>query len=120
MQKWIMSGLFIIAGAFALVLMFTLPSREQTEEEAKPPQLPEITMNAEQAEALVRANCISCHGDQLQGGAGPALDKIGAQMTEEELYSIISKGKGGMMPAFKDRLQDEEIANVAMWLAEKQ
>ncbi|EBK2060100.1 cytochrome c, partial [Salmonella enterica subsp. enterica serovar Typhi] len=72
MQKWIMSGLFVIAGALALVLMFTLPSREQAEQEAKP-QLPEITMNAEQAEATVKANCISCHGDQLQGGAGPNL-----------------------------------------------
>ena len=87
MQKWIMSGLFFVACAMAIVLMFTLPSREQAAKEAKP-QLPEITMNAAQAEATVKANCIT-------------------------------KGKGGMMPSFKDRLKDEEIANVAMWLAEK-
>lgn len=119
MQKWIMSGLFVAACALAVVLMFTLPSREQTEQEAKP-QLPAITMNAEQAEAIVKANCISCHGDQLQGAAGPNLQKIGAELTAEELYSIITKGKGGgMMPSFKDRLKEEEIANVAMWLAEK-
>ncbi|WP_068784396.1 c-type cytochrome [Paenibacillus phocaensis] len=118
MQKWIMSGLFVIAGALALVLMFTLPSREAAEQEAKP-QLPEITLNAEQAEAIVKANCISCHGDTLQGGAGPNLQKIGSELTAEQLYSIITKGKGGMMPSFKDRLKEEEIANVAMWLAEK-
>lgn len=118
MQKWIMSGLFVIAGALALVLMFTLPNREQAEQEAKP-QLPEITMNAEQAEAIVKANCITCHGDQLQGGAGPNLQKIGTELSADQLYSIITKGKGGMMPSFKDRLKDEEIANVAMWLAEK-
>ena len=119
MQKWIMSGLFVVACALAIVLMFTLPSREQAEQEAKPPQLPEITMNAEQAEATVKANCITCHGDQLQGAAGPNLQKIGAELTADELYSIITKGKGGMMPSFKDRLKEEEIANVAMWLAEK-
>lgn len=118
MQKWIMSGLFLVACAMAVVLMFTLPSREQAAKEAKP-QLPEITMNVEQAGATVKANCITCHGDQLQGGAGPNLQKIGAELTAEQLYGIITKGKGGMMPSFKDRLKDEEIANVAMWLAEK-
>lgn len=119
MQKWIMSGLLIVACAFAAVLMFTLPGREQVAQEEKP-QLPEITLNAEQAEATVKANCITCHGDQLQGGAGPALDKIGSELSADQLYSIITKGKGGgMMPSFKDKLKEDEIANVAMWLAEK-
>ncbi|MFD1179345.1 c-type cytochrome [Paenibacillus puldeungensis] len=119
MQKWIMSGLFFAACALAIVLMFTLPSREQAEQEAKP-TLPEITMNAAGAEATVKANCISCHGDALQGAIGPNLQKIGSQLSAEQLYGIITKGKsGGSMPSFKDRLKEEEIANVAMWLADK-
>lgn len=117
MQKWIMSGLLVVACAFAAVLMFTLPGREQVAQEEKP-QMPEITLNAEQAEAVIKANCISCHGDQLQGGAGPNLQKVGAELSADQLFGTITKGKG-MMPSFKDRLKEEEIANVAMYLSEK-
>lgn len=112
-----MSGVFFAACALAIVLMFTLPGKEEVAEEAKP-TMPEVTLDAGQAEALVKANCISCHGDQLQGGVGPALANIGSQDDLEKIYSTIVKGKGGM-PSFKGKLQDEEIANIAMWLSEK-
>lgn len=118
MQKWIMSGILTVACIFAAVLMFTLPGRDQVAKEEKP-QMPEVTLNAEQANAVLKANCISCHGDQLQGGAGPNLQKIGSQLSAEQLFSIITKGKGGgMMPSFKDKLKEEEIANVALFLSE--
>ncbi|PQP84008.1 cytochrome C [Paenibacillus sp. PCH8] len=117
MHKWIMSGVFFAACALAIVLMFALPGKEEVAEEAKP-TMPEVVMDAGQAEALVKANCISCHGDQLQGGVGPALANIGSQDDVEKIYSTIVKGKGGM-PSFKGKLQDEEISNIAMWLAEK-
>ncbi|MDR0269280.1 cytochrome c [Paenibacillus sp.] len=118
MQKWIMSGLITIACVFAIVLIFTLPGKEEVAQQEKP-AMPEITMDAAAAEATLKAqSCISCHGDQLQGGAGPNLQKIGSQMSAEEIYTIITKGKGGM-PSFKDKLKSEEIANVAEWLAEK-
>lgn len=118
MQKWIMSGVFFIACALAIVLMFTLPGKEQVAEEQKP-TMPEVTMDATAAEATVKeAGCISCHGDQLQGAVGPNLQKIGSQLSAEEIYTIVAKGKGGM-PTFKDKLKEEEIANVAQWLATK-
>ncbi|WP_019639960.1 c-type cytochrome [Paenibacillus fonticola] len=118
MQKWIMSGLFFAACTLAIVLIFFLPGKEQVAQENKT-QMPEVTLNAEQAEAIVKANCISCHGDQLEGGNGPSLQTIGAVMSPEELYKVIHRGKGQMMPSFKGQLEDEEIANVALWLAEK-
>ncbi|NWL90252.1 MULTISPECIES: c-type cytochrome [unclassified Paenibacillus] len=117
MQKWIMSGLLGVAFIMAIVLIFTLPGKEEVAKEAKP-TMPEITLNVDQADATIKANCISCHGDQLQGQVGPNLQKIGAQLTADQLYGIIKKGKG-QMPTFKDRLKDEEIANVALWLAEQ-
>lgn len=117
MQKWIMSGLFFVACGLAIVLMLSLPGKEQVAQENKP-QMPEVTLSAEQAETIVSTTCISCHGDQLEGSVGPNLQKIGAELSAEQLYAIINKGKGNM-PAFKDRLKDEEIANVALWLAEK-
>ncbi|WP_152395725.1 c-type cytochrome [Paenibacillus guangzhouensis] len=118
MQKWIMSTLFFGACTLAIVLMFTLnvgPKGEQ-KQEAK---MPEVTLDAAAAEATVKANCISCHGNSLEGGVGPNLQKIGAELDEQKLFKTITKGKGGMMPAFKDKLKEEEIANVAKWLAAK-
>ena len=117
MHKWIMSGVFFAACALAIVLMFTLPGKEEVAKEAKP-TMPEVTLDAGQAETLVKANCISCHGDQLQGGVGPSLQKIGSQDDVDKIYSTILKGKGGM-PSFKSKLKEEEIANIAMWLSAK-
>lgn len=117
MQKWIMSGLFFAACAIALVLMFTLPGKEEVAQEEKP-TMPEITLDAGAAGATVKANCISCHGDQLQGAVGPNLQKIGATMSADQIYTVVTKGNG-MMPSFKDKLKDEEISNVALWLSEK-
>ncbi|CAM3115392.1 cytochrome c [Paenibacillus sediminis] len=118
MQKWIMSGVFVVACALAIVLMFTLPGKEQVAEEQKP-TMPAVELDATAAEATVKANCISCHGDQLQGSVGPNLQKIGSELTVDDIYKTITKGKGGMMPSFKDKLKDTEIANVAKWLSEK-
>ncbi|NMO97894.1 c-type cytochrome [Paenibacillus lemnae] len=118
MQKWIMSGIFFFACTLALVLLFTLPGKEEVAEDAKP-TMPEVTMDAAAAEATLKASCISCHGDQLQGGAGPALNQVGGHMDVDGIFSVITKGRSGGMPAFKDQLSPEEIANVAMFLAEK-
>ncbi|MEK4204934.1 MULTISPECIES: c-type cytochrome [Paenibacillus] len=117
MQKWIMSGLFFAACAFAVVLMFTLPGKEEVAEENKP-TMPVVQLDAAKAEATVKASCITCHGDQLQGGVGPSLQNEGGQHDAEEIYSIVTKGRG-QMPSFKENLAPEEIANVALWLSEK-
>lgn len=117
MQKWMMSGLFFAACAFAVVLLFTLPGKEEVAEENKP-VMPQVTLDTAGAEAAVKANCISCHGDQLQGGAGPSLQHEGSERDAEGIYSIVSKGRG-QMPSFKEKLAPEEIANIALWLAEK-
>lgn len=117
MQKWIMSGLFFAACAFAVVLMFTLPGKAEVAEENKP-TMPEVQLDAAGAEATVKANCITCHGDQLQGGVGPSLQQEGGKHDAGEIFTIVTKGRG-QMPSFKDKLAPEEIANVAMWLAEK-
>ncbi|MFP4978903.1 c-type cytochrome [Paenibacillus sp. CN-4] len=116
MQKWLMSGLFFLACAFAVILMFTLPGKEQVAEQNNP-TMPVVQLDTAAAEATVKANCISCHGDQLQGGVGPSLQNEGSQHDAEAIYKVISKGRG-QMPSFKDKLAPEEIANVAMYLSE--
>lgn len=109
---------FVFAAcAFAVVLMFTLPGKEEVAEENKP-TMPVVQLDAAKAEATVKASCITCHGDQLQGGVGPSLQNEGGQHDAEEIYSIVTKGRG-QMPSFKEKLAPEEIANVALWLSEK-
>ncbi len=47
-------------------------------------------------EKLVQQTCTTCHGGNLQGASGPALEKIGAKYSEEEIKEIILNGNGGM------------------------
>lgn len=68
--------------------------------------------------SVYKQNCLSCHGSELQGRVGPNLQTIGGKQTEEQIYEVIQKGKGGM-PAFENRLNEEEIGTLAAWLADR-
>ncbi|WP_071460812.1 cytochrome c551 [Bacillus massilinigeriensis] len=67
-------------------------------------------------EKLFNQKCSSCHGGNLEGGAGPALDKVGAKLSQDEIEKIIKEGKGSM-PA--KQLEGEDASTVAKWLSEK-
>ncbi|GAA5534337.1 cytochrome c [Deinococcus aluminii] len=67
-------------------------------------------------QVFTSAGCIGCHGAQGQGGAGPKLagdEKI----LKDPVYvhTIVTKGKGGM-PAFGDKLSEEQIYAVANYV----
>lgn len=51
-------------------------------------------------ESFAQENCISCHGNALEGSVGPALK--GTKLSKEEIVTTLKNGKGGMMPAFPD------------------
>ncbi|THF72659.1 c-type cytochrome [Cohnella fermenti] len=72
----------------------------------------------EETVALYRANCISCHGAELQGMMGDASDlrKVGAHLTKEQIQAQIVGG-GSLMPPFKDKLSEAEVESLAEWLA---
>ncbi|WP_246120325.1 c-type cytochrome [Cohnella terricola] len=70
----------------------------------------------EQAESLYRANCIACHGAELQGIVGPDLRRAGSELSAAQIVGRIEKGGGGM-PAFRTRLTEDEIQVLADWLA---
>jgi len=67
--------------------------------------------------ALYKANCASCHGQNLEGIAGPNLTTVGSKYSADEIADIIKNGKGGMPPGLLKK--GEEIKAVAQWLAEK-
>nr|P82599.1 RecName: Full=Cytochrome c-553; AltName: Full=Cytochrome c553 [Sporosarcina pasteurii] len=68
------------------------------------------------AEAVVQQKCISCHGGDLTGASAPAIDKAGANYSEEEILDIILNGQGGMPGGIA---KGAEAEAVAAWLAEK-
>lgn len=68
------------------------------------------------AEAVVQQKCISCHGDNLDNGSAPAIDKIGAELSEEEIHDIIINGQGGMPGGL---IKGDDADAVAEWLAAK-
>jgi cytochrome c551 len=67
-------------------------------------------------EEVYKQSCLSCHGGNLEGGFGPALDKAGAKYSKDEILEIIKNGKG-QMPA--NVVEGEDAEAVASWLAEK-
>jgi cytochrome c oxidase subunit 1 len=69
------------------------------------------------AEVFASAGCGGCHvyaPAGSQGQVGPTLD--GTALTEAEIAALVTGGKGSM-PAFGDRLSEEEIADVAAYVA---
>ncbi|CAI6069292.1 c-type cytochrome [Cohnella sp. JJ-181] len=124
MKKWFVPGILTACCLLAILLVFFSLREDEPSggsHEAAPSATAgegAATVDAEAATAIYKANCISCHGDQLQGGMGPALTQVGAEMSQDDIHKQIANGGGGM-PAFKGRLSDEEINTVAVWLASK-
>ena len=68
-------------------------------------------------EVFVSAGCGGCHIFEPAGSsgtAGPNLDE--SKPGYEDAYDQIANGGGGM-PAFKDQLNEKEIADVAAFVA---
>ena len=69
------------------------------------------------AEQVVQQNCISCHGENLEGqGNFPPLNDVGARLSEEEILGVIENGRGAMPAGI---IEGEEATAVAKWLSEK-
>ncbi|WHZ00801.1 cytochrome c [Neobacillus sp. YX16] len=74
------------------------------------------TASIEKAEEIASTSCMTCHGENLKGGAGPALDKIGSKYAQNDIENIIKNGKGAMPGGV---ITPDEAKIVAEWLVQK-
>ena len=67
------------------------------------------------SQIYMQSRCFACHGQLGTGGFGPTLagDRILAIQTFVIAQILIGRGK---MPAFGDRLSDDDIAAVAQYI----
>ncbi|RWZ55015.1 cytochrome c [Halobacillus fulvus] len=66
------------------------------------------------AEQAYQANCASCHGGDMEGGVGPALQGVGSKYSADEIVDIIQNGMG-QMPA-QEGVSEEDAQTIADWL----
>ncbi|MCA0172776.1 c-type cytochrome [Bacillus sp. RAR_GA_16] len=73
--------------------------------------------DAKAAEATYQTNCLSCHGDNLQGKVGPQISDVGSRLSKDEILTVIQNGKG-QMPGNILGGDTEKEENLASWLAD--
>lgn len=73
------------------------------------------TETKDPGEEIVMKSCVSCHGNELQGSVGPALNDVGSRRTEAEILDIINNGTPNGMP--KGLITGADAEAAAKWLA---
>ncbi|MBA2939035.1 cytochrome c [Paenibacillus sp. CGMCC 1.16610] len=74
-----------------------------------------LSTSINDGELLYKKSCIACHGNNLEGGVGPKLQKIGSKLSVDQIKNQIINGRGGMPAGI---LKGDDAQKVAVWLAE--
>ena len=64
---------------------------------------------------IYKTRCVTCHGMDGAMGNNGAKNLIVSEMPINDRLKVIRNGKGGIMPAFKTLLSQEEILAVAQY-----
>lgn len=110
---------FAIIAVLGIILMFVfsfkgigdhknLASGGEKEEKT------ENVANASPEELYQKQGCISCHGQNYEGGAGPALSDIGKKVSLDEIKDTLKNGRGAMPAGL---VPDEKIDEMAEWVS---
>lgn len=75
------------------------------------------TVETSAGEQAYKDSCASCHGGNLEGGAGTELVGVGDKYSAEEIEDIIADGIGSMPP--QKQVSDEDRTAIAEWLSNK-
>lgn len=89
--------LLIIAMGIGLIFYMSLYGVDQKKEIADQNNGEEVEESADfDAASFAQAKCVTCHGDNLEGGGAPAL--VGTDLSADDLHDIIANGTDGGMP----------------------
>ncbi len=73
--------------------------------------------DAAAGEQVYANNCATCHAAKGEGGANAGAPKLaGRGLAADTIKTKVNNG-GGAMPAFKGKLSDTDIANVAAFVS---
>jgi mono/diheme cytochrome c family protein len=72
-------------------------------------------------EEIYRQVCANCHGNDLNGGVGPAVGAGSNSAAQDDDFLVLTITRGrGPMPSFESTLSDEQIARVVDYLRAEQ
>src|SRR5688572_12793497 len=72
-------------------------------------------------EEIYQQLCANCHGNDLNGGVGPAVGAGSNSAAQDDDFLVLTVTRGrGPMPSFESTLSDEQIARVVDYLRAEQ
>ncbi|SFL66691.1 c-type cytochrome [Salibacterium qingdaonense] len=108
--------LIAVAGLVLTVGLSLVGVNQQANEGEEESQLDPVA----RGEQVVNENCISCHGENLEGGSGPNISNVGNDMSAEEIADIAQNGVGDMPPGVVSSAEDAQaVAEYLLSLSEE-
>ena len=104
--------LLIFSLGIGLIFFMSLYGLDQKEEIANEGNVVEPEVVADFDGEVAQGKCITCHGDNLEGGGGPAL--AGTDLSKDELVDIIKNGIPPAMPG--GLIPDEHLDEMADYI----
>src|SRR5699024_12594054 len=93
-------GIIAIVGIFAAIIIFYVGVDQRKDiQQAEENGGEENGESMDEGEEVLQQNCATWHGDDLSGGNGPDLTKVGSEMSKDDIHDINENGKGDMQPA---------------------
>lgn len=75
----------------------------------------------EKGKAIFAANCVACHGDKGEGNQSMGAPRLSDNLwlyggSKETVVATITNGRAGVMPSWEDRLDDQTIKMLAVYV----
>ncbi|OEH93716.1 cytochrome c550 [Bacillus solimangrovi] len=107
---------YLITMALGIILIIGLSGYGLSNPPGEGGEAAEEQATPSNPEEIYAASCVSCHGNDLEGGVGPALVDVGSRLSADEIKGVIENGQGSMPGGLA---QGEAATMLAEWLAEK-
>lgn len=104
---------YLLIGVFGigLVIALSLIGLYQGNEEAGGEEGGNVELAT--PEDIYNQSCISCHGGNYEGGAGPELVGVDTRLSQEKVKEVLQNGKG-IMPS--NLVAEESLDEMVDWI----